>query len=290
MKRLMTLVMLSFTTWLLAQNQRFVYEYRWVQDSTSKEKISEETMYLDISPKGSKYYSYEKYKSDSIVEAQIQKQFATKSADIRIDMSGIKVGKVGYIVEKTYPDFEIQFFNSISSDKYLVKENLKINWEILPDKEKIGEFDAQKAKTQLWGRTWYAWFTTEIPVVDGPYKFHGLPGLIVKVEDATGSHKMELKASKSLVKDQEWKSEAEQSGSEKYIPINREQYKKLFWEYRKDPVKSLRMMYQSGATMSVKDASGNPIDMNEFIRKREIQAKESIKRNNNLIELDLLTP
>lgn len=49
-------------------------------------------------------------------------------------------------------------------------------------------------------------------------------------------------------------------------------------------------MYQSGATMYVKDASGNPIDMNDFIRKRETQAKESIKRNNNLIELDLLTP
>lgn len=171
-----------------------------------------------------------------------------------------------------------------------MKENLKINWEVLPDKEKIGEFDAQKAKTQLWGRTWYAWFTTEIPVVDGPYKFHGLPGLIVKVEDATGSHKMELKASKSLTKDQEWKSETEKSGNKKYITINNEQYKKLFWEYRKDPIKSLRLLNQSGATMSVKDASGNPIDMNEFIRKRETQAKEVIKRNNNLIELDLLTP
>lgn len=290
MKRLMTLVMLSFTTWLLAQNQRFVYEYRWIQDSASKEKISEETMYLDISPKGSKYYSYGKYKADSIVEAQIQKQYATKSTDIRIDMKGIKGGKVGYIVEKTYPDFEIQFFNSLSSDKYQVKENLKINWEILPDKEKIGEFDAQKAKTQLWGRTWYAWFSTEIPVVDGPYKFHGLPGLIVKVEDATGSHKMELKASKSLTKDQEWKSETAQSGSKKYIPINREQYKKVISDYRKDPIKSLRIMYQSGVTMSVKDASGNPIDMNEFIRKRESEAKEALKRNNNLIELDLLTP
>ncbi len=288
MKRLMTLMMLSFTTWLLAQNQRFVYEYRWIQDSASKEKISEETMYLDISPKGSKYYSYGKYKADSIVEAQIQKQYATKSTNFHIDMRGIKGGKVGYIVEKSYPDFEIQFFNSVSSDKYLVKENLKINWEILPDKEKIGEFYAQRAKTQLWGRTWYAWFSTEIPVVDGPYKFYGLPGLIVKVEDTTGSHKMELKASSSLSKDQEWKSES--TNSEKYIPINNNQYKKVIADYRKDPIKSLRMLNQRGNAITIKDASGNPIDMNEFIRKRENEAKEAIKRNNNLIELDLLTP
>ena len=45
-----------------------------------------------------------------------------------------------------------------------------------------------KAVTEFAGRKWTAWFTEELPFQDGPYKFRGLPGLIVKLEDATQSH------------------------------------------------------------------------------------------------------
>lgn len=72
----------------------------------AKKKYQKKQCIWTFPQKALNIISYEKYKSDSIVEAQIQKQFATKSADIRIDMSGAKVGKVGYIVEKTYPDFD----------------------------------------------------------------------------------------------------------------------------------------------------------------------------------------
>ena len=34
------------------------------------------------------------------------------------------------------------------------------------------------------GRTWIAWFASEIPISDGPWKFNGLPGLIMEVYDA----------------------------------------------------------------------------------------------------------
>lgn len=33
----------------------------------------------------------------------------------------------------------------------------------------------QKATCDFAGRKWIAWFTTEIPIQDGPYKFYGLP-------------------------------------------------------------------------------------------------------------------
>ena len=36
-------------------------------------------------------------------------------------------------------------------------------------------------------RKWIAWFTPEIPISDGPYKFCGLPGLILKINDSTNS-------------------------------------------------------------------------------------------------------
>ncbi|MFZ1558862.1 MAG: GLPGLI family protein, partial [Saprospiraceae bacterium] len=40
-----------------------------------------------------------------------------------------------------------------------------------------------KATTKYGGRKYLAWFTPEIPVMDGPYVFAGLPGLIVRIKD-----------------------------------------------------------------------------------------------------------
>ena len=37
-----------------------------------------------------------------------------------------------------------------------------------------------------------AWFTSEIPIQRGPWKFGGLPGLIVKISDAKKEYNFEL--------------------------------------------------------------------------------------------------
>lgn len=39
------------------------------------------------------------------------------------------------------------------------------------------------------GRQWIAWFTSEIPLSEGPYKFGGLPGLILEVADSEGDYR-----------------------------------------------------------------------------------------------------
>ncbi len=50
--------------------------------------------------------------------------------------------------------------------------------------DSIMGYDCRKATTEFAGRTYTAWFTPEIPLPFGPYKFGGLPGLILKIEDA----------------------------------------------------------------------------------------------------------
>ncbi len=50
--------------------------------------------------------------------------------------------------------------------------------------ESIMGYDCRKATVDFAGRTYTAWFTPEIPLPFGPYKFGGLPGLILKIEDA----------------------------------------------------------------------------------------------------------
>ncbi|RTZ46452.1 GLPGLI family protein [Chryseobacterium arthrosphaerae] len=42
-------------------------------------------------------------------------------------------------------------------------------------KKKNREFNTQKAVCDFAGRKWTAWFTADLPIQDGPYKFYGLP-------------------------------------------------------------------------------------------------------------------
>ena len=50
--------------------------------------------------------------------------------------------------------------------------------------DSIMGYDCRKATVEFGGRSYTAWFTPEIPLPFGPYKFGGLPGLILKLEDA----------------------------------------------------------------------------------------------------------
>lgn len=61
------------------------------------------------------------------------------------------------------------------------KESRHMDWEIKEDTMRIGNHFCQRAITKYGGRVWHAWFTTDIPISDGPYKFNGLPGLIIKI-------------------------------------------------------------------------------------------------------------
>ena len=60
----------------------------------------------------------------------------------------------------------------------------KFNWQLEEGMDTIATYSCQKATLNFRGRKYIAWFTTDIPTSEGPWKFSGLPGLIVKVEDS----------------------------------------------------------------------------------------------------------
>lgn len=86
-------------------------------------------------------------------------------------------------------------FENLYVDGYFaVQEPLpKMNWKLLNEGKKIGEYDCKKASVEFRGRTYYAWYTTEIPVSLGPWKFNGLPGLILEVDDLKEIYKWQAK-------------------------------------------------------------------------------------------------
>lgn len=273
MKKLITAVLTSLTCLILAQNKRFVYEYKLVPDSTNRADIKSEIMHLDVTKEGSRFYSYTVYQSDSSMRVNMEKQLATKgSIEIK---SGDKKGFVKYSVIKDYPDYKVYLNNRVLMDQYKVLEDRKIVWKVESEKQKIANWNAQKAVTTFGGRVWTAWFSQELPIQDGPCKFHGLPGLIVKVEDQTHSHLFELKAIKNL---DEIKTEIFKA---KEIAINQKQYAKVIKDYENDPTKGLKQMQMGNIVMQMKEGE------NRNMKEQEQRLKSRMLKDNNKIELSL---
>jgi hypothetical protein len=67
----------------------------------------------------------------------------------------------------------------------------ELEWEITGEHGTVASFDCQKAECDFRGRRWEAWFTTEIPFSEGPWKLRGLPGLILYARDTTGQYSFE---------------------------------------------------------------------------------------------------
>jgi GLPGLI family protein len=57
----------------------------------------------------------------------------------------------------------------------------KINWHIVPGAKTIVGYKCKMAEASFRGREYIAYFCPEIPISDGPFKFQGLPGLILEI-------------------------------------------------------------------------------------------------------------
>lgn len=289
--KIYTFLLLLLSVWCSSQIQRFTYEYHFITDSTNRADVKKELMLLDIGEKGSKFYSYDVFVTDSIINSDLEKQGDTGLPTAFIKPGNYK-GQVRSQVTKEYPSFTTYLHTSLSSDFYKILETEKPIWKIHPEKSKIGNYSAQKATTKYLGREWTAWFSTDFPFQDGPYKFHGLPGLIVKLEDKRQTQIMTLVANKTVKKS--FDKEMVFNKRDNEIAVNNAQFNKLWREYVKDPNKITRQKIASAdrdalgnPNYTFMDASGNKLDPSEVIRKNAENFKQALKRSNNRLDFDL---
>jgi len=75
--------------------------------------------------------------------------------------------------------------NSLKSNILVQDSIINIYWDIdtSSTNEPLLGYKCNKATGRFRGRNYTVWFTTEIPVKFGPWKLHGLPGLVLKVKD-----------------------------------------------------------------------------------------------------------
>lgn len=62
----------------------------------------------------------------------------------------------------------------------------QFDWQIGERTDTVAGYLCRTATTRYGGRDWTVWFTEEIPLGTGPYKFSGLPGLILRATDSQG--------------------------------------------------------------------------------------------------------
>lgn len=158
------------------------YEVNIVNNPKEPTELTQDILSLEIGSKSSKSYSRLLYHADSTASV------LTKKGVQNIPLFQEIVPPV--VVYKNYPNGKnTVLYRTFMQGPILEYEEQipHIEWELLPDKKEILGYSCQKATTEFRGREYEAWFTPLIPLKEGPYKFGGLPGLIIQLYD-TSNH------------------------------------------------------------------------------------------------------
>lgn len=95
---------------------------------------------------------------------------------------------------QNYPEGKTTSLETVPPYQYLTSEALAgIKWTLAPERDTIAGFPCQKATGKYAGVAWTAWFAESLPTQYGPWRLHGLPGLIMRAESSGGIHHFECR-------------------------------------------------------------------------------------------------
>lgn len=159
------------------------YHFFHIRDTTRTGRIWEEDFQMVFNNQRSFYTSYTKKVQDSIHKAIIEAASNARSNEINMGVFIPFTADNIYTSENENTVYINKFFNQ---NNYLIKEDFeKINWKIEKETQILLGYTCQKATGVCKGRTYTAWFTTDVPASFGPWKLHGLPGLILEAYDTS---------------------------------------------------------------------------------------------------------
>lgn len=111
------------------------------------------------------------------------------------DLNQIRVLKTTrpYFIFKDLAKNTLLLSDYLGSKKRVITDTLNnFKWKLTNQKQRFGNYLCRKATLSFRGRAYEAWYTEEIPLRTGPWKFGGLPGLIIKIKDSDSSFIYEL--------------------------------------------------------------------------------------------------
>ena len=235
------------------------YQAKMMTDTLNPEKLMDESMILKVGAKSSSYYSYTRFVTDSIFTEQIKKSAGGPIRREKAEDHGI----ITYQIYKNYPAGKVTTLDKIAMNRFRCEEENEIPaWELMTDTMTILSYPCQKAVCHFKGRDYEAWFTSEIPRSEGPWKLHGLPGLILKAADSQGHYSFECTGLVSA-------NEELLFGANGYENVSRKNLNKVYERYATDPIGyvtssspnvKIIIKDESGENKSIKNMPYNPIE------------------------------
>ena len=228
---------------------------KYVKDTTDEKQLLDplkETLMLEIGQKVSKCYSYTFYLRDSVLTADYKAGASQETITQHAQAYGYS--SVSYQIFKNHPMGKVTTIDRLATTNILCEEdNERPEWQLHPDTMTILSYPCQKATCRFRGRDYTAWYTMDIPVSDGPWKLHGLPGLILKAEDSRGHFSFTCTG-------------LEQSRDAKPILIHtkgreklsRKELDKMYERFYSDPIGFMEAT-SPNVKINITDGQGNPI-------------------------------
>ncbi|MFC3199668.1 GLPGLI family protein [Parapedobacter deserti] len=267
---------------------RVLYEFTHINDTLQPDKPHKEEMVLYIGQHASLYGSF----AGERINQQLKKQFEDPAFDGNLTITGS--GRTTPESFYRHPvDRPFKLLHRVAGQLYLVTEDYpSIDWQIADESKDIGGYTAQKATGWFGGRHYTAWFTTDVPFQAGPWKLHGLPGLVLEAADSRG-HVAFRYAGFETLED----GIAMVAIPEHAIPSNKTALNKLVEAYKKNPQAAHHARSGAGApsggggaAFSIAGSQGNTLSSIDPSRIKSINVKKDDTQvsheTNNPLELE----
>ena len=264
MKNYFTLILLFFSFICFGQQENYNYKFTYnvsVQpDANNSNLIDTENMSLFVGAKSSIYISPTKLIIDS-ARVAIKKRGGSFYELTDIKQAHPK-NKIQASIKKNYRNKDFIFQNNLMLKTFeFPRTKLPVfNWEITNTTKTLLGYKCQLATLTYKGRDYKAWFSTAIPIQDGPWKFYGLPGLIFKIADTQNHYSFTLKEIKK-----ETKKMPQQTVGKKVIKVNPENelkvVKAIFNKFKENAIGESRVRLNKLAKNFGKGKKGNPIEL-----------------------------
>lgn len=156
------------------------YTLKFKQSRSAKE-AHEDIRVLQIGRRVAKEYSDIVYHYDSLATENFRKGLSTAN-NLHPTLPCELIHAVGK------GETEVKYRLILNAGVLCYRENrTAMEWQFQDgETRRILGYDCGCATVCFSGRRYKAWYTQDIPLPHGPYKFHGLPGLILRIEDDEG--------------------------------------------------------------------------------------------------------
>lgn len=154
-----------------------IYELEFVDDSLKPREKLVDLQVLQIGANSSKYFSKLLFRNDSLNTVLVK----NNATNILSEPNNAAL----YEVIRDRKEKTMTITHRSDDIVFRYSEAIpNITWIIHNENKKILNYTCQRATAKFRGRIYEAWFAPEIPLREGPYKFGGLPGIILEMADS----------------------------------------------------------------------------------------------------------